>query len=65
MLLKKLSCLLEAINHANLKIQDIDFLVPHQSQQELLSLYLKLGMPIEKIINTVDIHANTSVAHHL
>ena len=57
------SCLLEAINDANLKIQDIDFLVPHQANLRIIeSLSKKLGMPIEKIINTVDIHANTSAA---
>ena len=61
---EKLSaCLLEAINDANLKIQDIDFLVPHQANLRIIeSLSKKLGMPIEKIINTVDIHANTSAA---
>ena len=57
------SCLLEAINDANLKIQDIDFLVPHQANLRIIeSLSKKLDMPIEKIINTVDIHANTSAA---
>ena len=57
------SCVLEAINDANLKIQDIDFLVPHQANLRIIeSLAKKLSMPIEKIINTVDIHANTSAA---
>ena len=57
------SSLLEALNAANLKIQDIDFLVPHQANLRIIeALSKKLGMPINKIINTVDIHANTSAA---
>ncbi|GIR80378.1 MAG: hypothetical protein CM15mP81_18880 [Alphaproteobacteria bacterium] len=57
------SCLIEAINSANLKIQDIDFLVPHQANLRIIeALSKKLDIPINKIINTVDIHANTSAA---
>ncbi len=57
------SSLLKAINDANLKIQDIDYLVPHQANLRIIeSLSKKLDMPIEKIINTVDLHANTSAA---
>ena len=37
--------------------------MPHQANLRIIeSLSKKLGMPIEKIINTVDIHANTSAA---
>ena len=57
------SCLIEAINSANLKVQDIDFLVPHQANLRIIeALSKKLDIPINKIINTVDIHANTSAA---
>jgi len=57
------SCLIEAINSANLKIQDIDFLVPHQANLRIIeALSKKLDIPIKKIINTVDVHANTSAA---
>lgn len=57
------SCLLKAIDDANLDIKDINFLVPHQANLRIIeSLSKKLGMPLEKIINTVDIHANTSAA---
>ena len=57
------SCLIEAINSANLKIQDIDFLVPHQANLRIIeALSKKLDIPINKIINTVDVHANTSAA---
>ena len=57
------SCLIEALNSANLKIQDIDFLVPHQANLRIIeALSKKLDIPINKIVNTVDIHANTSAA---
>ena len=57
------SCLIEAINSANLKIQDIDFLVPHQANLRIIeALSKKLDIPINKIINSVDVHANTSAA---
>ena len=57
------SCLIEAMNSANLKIQDIDFLVPHQANLRIIeALSKKLDIPINKIINTVDVHANTSAA---
>ena len=57
------SCLIEAINSANLKIQDIDFLIPHQANLRIIeALSKKLDIPINKIINTVDVHANTSAA---
>ena len=57
------SCLIEAINSANLKVQDIDFLVPHQANLRIIeALSKKLDIPINKIINTVDVHANTSAA---
>ena len=57
------SCLIEAVNSANLKIQDIDFLVPHQANLRIIeALSKKLDIPIKKIINTVDVHANTSAA---
>ena len=57
------SCLIEAMNSAKLKIQDIDFLVPHQANSRIIeALSKKLDIPIKKIINTVDVHANTSAA---
>ena len=57
------SCLIEAMNSAKLKIQDIDFLVPHQANSRIIdALSKKLDIPINKIINTVDVHANTSAA---
>ena len=57
------SSLIEVIKDANLNINDIDYLIPHQANNRIIdSLSKKLKFPKEKIINTVDIHANTSAA---
>jgi 3-oxoacyl-[acyl-carrier-protein] synthase-3 len=48
---------------ANATIADIDWLVPHQANARILDATArKLGMPREKVIVTVDRHANTSAA---
>jgi 3-oxoacyl-[acyl-carrier-protein] synthase-3 len=42
---------------------DIDWVVPHQANQRILDATAKkLGLPPEKVIVTVDRHANTSAA---
>jgi len=42
---------------------DIDWVVPHQANRRILDATArKLGLPIDKIIITVDRHANTSAA---
>jgi 3-oxoacyl-[acyl-carrier-protein] synthase-3 len=42
---------------------DIDWVVPHQANRRILDATArKLGLPIDKIIVTVDHHANTSAA---
>ena len=57
------SCLIDVIKDANLCIDDIDYLIPHQANNRIIdSLSKKLNFPKDKIINTVDIHANTSAA---
>jgi len=48
---------------AGLELGDIDWLVPHQANVRILNfLGRKLGIPEEKIIITLDDHANTSAA---
>ena len=57
------SCLIDVIKDANLSIEDINYLIPHQANNRIIdSLSKKLSFPKDKIINTVDIHANTSAA---
>jgi 3-oxoacyl-[acyl-carrier-protein] synthase-3 len=42
---------------------DLDWIVPHQANRRILDATArKLGLPIEKVVITVDRHANTSAA---
>ncbi len=42
---------------------DIDWLIPHQANIRIMDATArKLGMPLDKVISTVDLHANTSAA---
>jgi 3-oxoacyl-[acyl-carrier-protein] synthase-3 len=53
----------EVIEEAGLATTDIDWLVPHQANARILDATArKLNMPPEKVVVTVDRHANTSAA---
>lgn len=53
----------ETLEPIGLGPDDIDWLVPHQANKRILdSTSQKLGLPAEKVIITVDKHANTSAA---
>ena len=53
----------EALEANNLCYEDIDWLVPHQANKRIIdSTARKLKMPIERVVITVDQHANTSAA---
>lgn len=53
----------EALARAGLKAADVDWVVPHQANARILDATArKLGLPSEKVIVTVDRHANTSAA---
>jgi 3-oxoacyl-[acyl-carrier-protein] synthase-3 len=48
---------------AGVALEDIDLLVPHQANVRILNfLARKLALPAEKLVVTVDRHANTSAA---
>ena len=54
---------LELISELKISIDDIDWLVPHQANKRILDgTAKKLGIPDEKVVITVDKHANTSAA---
>ncbi len=54
---------LEALADANLTIKDIDLLIPHQANARILSAVAdRLELPEEKVVITVQDHANTSAA---
>jgi 3-oxoacyl-[acyl-carrier-protein] synthase-3 len=59
-----LAAIVEETLEANgLASSDIDWLVPHQANKRILDgTAKKLGLPAEKIVVTVDHHANTSAA---
>jgi 3-oxoacyl-[acyl-carrier-protein] synthase-3 len=53
----------ETVAAAGLTIQDIDWLIPHQANVRILQATgRKLGLPPERVVVTVDQHANTSAA---
>ena len=57
------SVLVEVIEEAGVAIGDIDWLVPHQANARILEATAKkLGLSPDKVVMTVDQHANTSAA---
>ena len=53
----------EVLDNAGVCADDIDWIVPHQANKRILDATAKkLGLPAEKVIVTVDMHANTSAA---
>jgi len=53
----------EALAANGLKQSDIDWLVPHQANRRIIdAMGKKLGLPPERVVVTVDRHANTSAA---
>ncbi|MSP77837.1 MAG: ketoacyl-ACP synthase III [Rhodospirillaceae bacterium] len=53
----------EVLQKAGLEPKDIDWLVPHQANKRIIdSTGRKLGLPPERVVITVDKHANTSAA---
>jgi 3-oxoacyl-[acyl-carrier-protein] synthase-3 len=53
----------EALEAAGLTAEDVDWVVPHQANARILDATArKLGLPPEKVVVTVDQHANTSAA---
>ena len=53
----------EVLSAAGLSPEDVDWVVPHQANARILDATAKkLGLPAEKVVMTVDQHANTSAA---
>ena len=53
----------EIVAAAGIKLEDIDWLIPHQANVRILEATVKrLGLPRERLVVTVDHHANTSAA---
>ena len=60
----KLAAVVDEALHANgLRQQDVDWLVPHQANKRIIdAMGKKLGLAAERVVVTVDRHANTSAA---
>jgi 3-oxoacyl-[acyl-carrier-protein] synthase-3 len=53
----------ETVAKCGLTLADVDWLVPHQANVRILEATARrLGLPLEKVIVTVDRHGNTSAA---
>jgi 3-oxoacyl-[acyl-carrier-protein] synthase-3 len=53
----------ETLAAANMRVEDIDWLIPHQANVRILEATArKLQSPLEKLVVTVDHHGNTSAA---
>ena len=53
----------EVVVAAGMKLEDIDWLIPHQANIRILEATAKrMGLPRERLVATVDHHANTSAA---
>jgi 3-oxoacyl-[acyl-carrier-protein] synthase-3 len=53
----------EVLDKAGLTPADIDWLIPHQANKRIIDgTGRKLGLPPERVVITVDKHANTSAA---
>jgi len=53
----------EVLEKAEMKASEVDWLVPHQANIRIMrGAAKKLGLPMEKVIVTVDQHGNTSAA---
>jgi 3-oxoacyl-[acyl-carrier-protein] synthase III len=57
------SVMREVLTEAGITSADVDWVVPHQANARILDATArKLGLPAEKVVVTVDEHANTSAA---
>lgn len=53
----------EAVSAAGFKLEDVDWVVPHQANKRIMdAIARRLDFPEEKIVETVSKHANTSAA---
>jgi 3-oxoacyl-[acyl-carrier-protein] synthase-3 len=60
---KMSECVLESIEKANLKMKDIDLLIPHQANQRIIDgIGKKLNIGSDRVISTIATCANTSGA---
>ncbi|MFC1659760.1 beta-ketoacyl-ACP synthase III [Pseudomonadota bacterium] len=60
---KMINSVMDSLNKSGLKSEDIDLLIPHQANLRIInSIANRMNLPDEKVIVTIDKHANTSAA---
>ena len=60
---KMSAVVLEALEATGLKAQEIDWFVPHQANKRIIDgTARKLGVSQDRVVVTIDRHANTSAA---
>lgn len=60
---KMAASLEEAARDAGIALAEVDFVIPHQANKRILAAVAeKCGLVPEKLVSTVEIHANTSAA---
>ncbi len=60
---KMAECVVQNLAKCGLSVENIDLLIPHQANKRIIDgVGRKLGLPEEKVITTVQNHANTSAA---
>lgn len=53
----------EVLQSANMTVDDVDWLIPHQANQRMIEMVIKkLQIPVTKVVQTIHEHANTSSA---
>lgn len=53
----------EALEAADMTVDDVDWLVPHQANIRIIDgMQKKMSLPADRVVRTVDRHANTSAA---
>jgi 3-oxoacyl-[acyl-carrier-protein] synthase-3 len=53
----------EVLDAAGVRLEDVHWLIPHQANVRIIEATArKLGLPMERVVVTVDRHANTSAA---
>jgi len=52
-----------ALAHNNLRIEDIDILIPHQANERISQMVARsLNIPLEKVVRNIDRYGNTTAA---
>ncbi len=55
--------IMEAVNAAHVKLEDIDLVIPHQANQRITeAMRMKLGLPEEKVVSNIHKYGNTTAA---